>query len=125
MRTPNPFMIADLTRLWARTSDISLGAPEVIARRLHLLQPATLWSPASLLEMQRMVLEKTTAAAEAGWAIWLAALAPFGWATPAAVPWWGSSHQQRLASHAVRSAHRALAPVSRRVKANVKRLRPR
>jgi len=40
-----------------------------------------------------------------------------------AAQWWAPAHQRRLTHHAVRSAHRALDPVSRRVKANVKRLR--
>ena len=41
------------------------------------------------------------------------------------MPWWAPVQQRRLAHHAMRSAHRALAPVSRRVRANVRRLRRR
>ena len=107
--------------LWTRAMDISTGAPEVVARRLHLMRPEGLWSPATWIEMQQMVIEKMVAAAESGWALYSAAVAPVAWA--GAAQWWAPAHQRRLTHHAVRSAHRALDPVSRRVKANVKRLR--
>ena len=106
--------------LWTRATEIAVGAPEVVARRLQLMQPASLWTPATLLEMQQMVAEKMFAAAESGWAIWYAGLSMAG-----TMPWWAPVQQRRLAHHAMRSAHRALAPVSRRVRANVRRLRRR
>jgi hypothetical protein len=116
-----------MTPVWIELSkralDISLGAPEVISRRFALMQPHSLWSPATALEMQRMVLEKSVAAIESAWALYRANLALFAWPTFGSAAWWAPSHQRRMAHHAARSAHRALAPVSRRVKANVQRLR--
>ena len=106
--------------LWLRTAEIAVGAPEVVGRRLQLMQPASVWTPAALFEMQQMVAEKMFAAAESGWAIYLAGMSMAGVA-----PWWAPAHQQRFADHAVRAVHRALAPVSRRVRANVRRLRRR
>jgi hypothetical protein len=103
--------------------DISVGAPEVISRRLQLMQPHTLWSPANLLEVQRMVAEKMMALAESNWAIWRAAWAMAAWPLAGTSAWWTPTHQQRMARHALRATDRALAPLSRRVNANVKRLR--
>jgi hypothetical protein len=109
--------------LWTRTMDISVGAPEVISRRLQLMQPQSLWAPKTVFEMQGMVLEKAMAALESGWALYRSGLQTFAWPAFGSALWWAPAHQRRLSQHALRSANRALAPLSRRVKANVKRLR--
>ena len=109
--------------LWTRATDISVGAPEVISRRLHLMQPHSLWSPTTMFEMQGMVMEKALASFESAWALYRAGLQTFAWPAFGTALWWAPAHQRRLSQHAVRSANRALAPLSRRVNANVKRLR--
>jgi hypothetical protein len=109
--------------LWTRTMDISVGAPEVISRRLQLMQPHTLCAPGTLFEMHGMVMEKALAAFESGWALYRAGLQTFTWPAVGSSLWWAPAHQRRLSQHALRSANQALAPLSRRVNANVKRLR--
>ena len=107
--------------LWSRSMDIAIGAPEVIARRLAMFHPSNPWTPAAMLEAQRMLLEKVQASQESWWAAyqaWLqsAALPPFmsaAWLRP----------NNRHVRHAVTAMHNSLKPVSRRVNANVKRLR--
>jgi hypothetical protein len=109
--------------LWTRAMDISTGAPEVISRRLHLMQPHSLWSLSTLLEMQRMVMEKMAAVAESGWALYASSLAQSAWPMLGTTEWWAPTHQRRLSHHALRSVDKALAPMSKRVNANVRRLR--
>lgn len=99
-------------RLWTQWADLAQGAPEVIQRRLSMIARQPL-APQTLVESQRMVLEKMVAAGEAWWALWQGAAAV------------GVRPRRGAGGHAVAVASRALQPASRRVKANVKRLRRR
>ena len=74
--------------LWTRTMDISVGAPEVISRRLQLMQPQSLWAPKTVFEMQGMVLEKAMAALESGWALYRSGLQTFAWPAFGTALWW-------------------------------------
>jgi len=98
--------------LFARSYEIALGAPQVIAARVQLLnQPV--WPLATWLEAQRMVWEKMLAASEIWWGFWRAA--------PVARP----RTRLGLPHHHVATANRALGPLARKVNANVRRLRKR
>lgn len=109
--------------LWKRWTDIAVGAPQVVSHRLGMLHGAPL-APATIVEANTMVFEKMAAANEVWWSLWSDSMRVRWPVLPSAASrnlWWGpldaiSPH------HAVRAAHRALAPVSRRVKANNARL---
>ncbi len=77
------------------------GASEVIARRVHMMGHSP-WSPATWFEMNQMVSEKMLAASESWWSM---CSSPATWWLPA--------------------TNRALLPYTRRVNANLKRLRKR
>lgn len=108
--------------LWARSMDIAVGAPEVVSRRLAMFQSTQPWPLATWLEAERMVLEKMQAMQECWWVLYKDMLAA------SALPALGTAAALQLpsaqaAQRAMRTVHRSLHPVSRRVKANVKRLR--
>ncbi len=103
---------------WTPWVEIGLGAPEVIARRLDLMARRPL-APQTWAESQRMVLEKMAAAGAAWWALWRGA---------ASMPWptWtthGPRPPRDAARRAASVASRVAKPASRRVRANVARLR--
>jgi len=105
--------------------DIAMGAPEVVARRLTMFHQTHPWTPATLLEAQRMVLEKMQASQEAWW-VWYQAILKDG-ARQMLNPKLGlhASTGHHATRRAVATMHRSLKPISRRVSANVKRLRSR
>jgi hypothetical protein len=111
-----------MTRLVTNSMDIALGAPRVINHRMRMMGPTALWSPTTLIEAQLMVWEKLHAAFECWLVVGAAAFAPAAWPALGAGAWTAGG-QRRMAQHALRTAHRTLHPYSRRVKANVKRLR--
>jgi hypothetical protein len=102
--------------------DIATGAPEVISRRMALFHRQGPWTLAATLEAQGMILEKLQAAHESWWVLYRAAFTA-GVLPPIGSPLWLRPPTQRATQHAVRTAHRALHPLSRRVTANVRRLR--
>jgi len=100
-----------LNTLWSRTLAISLGGPEVVARRVALMSSPAGWSPAGANEMQSMMIEKMEATTEAFGALFrgLASTTWGGdWFAPAAM---------------LRTANQMVQPLSDRVEANVGRLR--
>lgn len=102
---------------------IATGTPEVVSRRMQLLQQPAPWTTSNLLEAQNMVLEKVHAAGESWWALYRGSM------NGAALPAWGSAQWLQpatglqIARRTARTANQALTPISRRVNANVKRLR--
>lgn len=111
-----------MTRLVTHSMDIAFGAPKVINHRMKLMGPTALWSPATALEAQLMVVEKMHAGFECWLAMCSAAFKPTAWPAPGAPAWWTATGQRRMRQHALRSANSTLKPLSRRVNANVKRL---
>lgn len=109
--------------LWTRSIAIAAGAPEVMARRLRLMHPASAWSPAGVFEVQSMWMEKLAAVCESWCAVGRATLATVRLPHSDTELWWLPVQQQRLAYEAVQAAHQVLLPVSERVSANVLRLR--
>ena len=111
--------------LWARSMDIAMGAPEVIAHRLALFHRMDPWAPATMLEAQHMVLEKMQASQEAWW-VWYQEMLKEG-TRQAFNPEMGlhASSGHQATQRALATMHRSLKPISRRVSANVKRLRSR
>ncbi|WKB52631.1 hypothetical protein [Eleftheria terrae] len=103
---------------WTRSMDIATGAPEVITRRLTMMNAPWPWPMATVLESQRMVWEKTLAASQAWWSTWFA-MWPHLMQSPQTLMRPTLHHT----GHLVRTANQALLPYSRTVKSNVKRLR--
>lgn len=104
--------------LWTQWAELGAGAPEVIARRLDAIARAPL-APRTLVESQRMVLEKMAAASEAWWQLWTGA-------TALGVPTWtaaGPKPRRGTAREAAALATRVVRPAHKRVRANVARLR--
>jgi len=109
-------------KLWSHQVDIATGAPEVIARRVAMMyEPGAMWSTDQWLESQRMVLEKWEAAWRSWWATYAGASLP-RLTTPMLTDW-TRMMTPGMTTRSVRTANRALAPVSSRVKSNAKRLR--
>ncbi|TMH09166.1 MAG: hypothetical protein E6H79_00745 [Betaproteobacteria bacterium] len=102
--------------------DIATGAPEVISRRLAMFNQPGPWTQAAMREAQRMVLEKLLAAHESWWAVVRTAFTA-GLVPPVGSALWLRPPSKRATQQAMRAAHQVLHPVSRRVNANVKRLR--
>ncbi|MCW7538203.1 hypothetical protein OOT46_10120 [Aquabacterium sp. A7-Y] len=102
---------------WTRSMDIAWGAPQVITKRLTMMNAPWPWPAATVLESQRMVWEKTLAASQAWWSTWLA-MWPHLMQAPDKL--WRPS--ARNTQHWVRTANRAMLPYSSTVNANVKRL---
>jgi len=109
--------------LWQRSLAIATGSPEVVSRRMQMLQQPAPWTTTNVLEAQNMVLEKVQAAGESWWALYRGSI------NSATLPAWGSAQWLQpatglqIARRTARTAHQALTPISRRVNANVKRLR--
>lgn len=113
-------MIRTWFSLLEQAQHISLGAPEVIHRRLSLFQaqPA---STATWIEAHNMVWEKWWAGLEAWQSLWMSAW-PGG---PLAATKLLSPPTHRDMHRAAQAIDAAMRPVSLRVKGNVKRLRKR
>lgn len=103
-------------KLWNRSTQIAVGAPEVVAHRLHLFCAPWPWTPSTVIESQQMVWEKMLTAGEMWWTLWMGVWSPA--ALLGSRGWDGRYHP-----HALHAMHRALEPVSSRVNANVRRLR--
>lgn len=103
--------------------DIATGAPQVIGKRMQMLQPSARWSWENALEAQRMVMEKLAAASEVWWALCGATF--MAWPVFGSKRWLRPASQLRLTHQHARTANQALAPLARRVNANVRRLRNR
>jgi hypothetical protein len=111
-------MIKTWFQLLKHSTDIATGAPQVIAKRVNLMgQP---WTPATLIESQQMVLEKWMAMGESWQALWRAGLIPNKGGLD---PLWWSKQWARHPAKTARAVNQALAPFSKRVKANTKRLK--
>ena len=111
-----------MNRLVSHSMDIAFGAPKVINHRMKLMGPTAVWSPATAIEAQLMVVEKIHAAFECWLAMCSATFAAAAWPAPGSSAWWTAGGQRRMTQRALRAANRALKPLSRRVTANVKRL---
>ena len=101
--------------------DIATGAPEVISRRLAMFNQPGPWTQAAMREAQQMVLEKMLAVHESWWAVVRTAFTA-GMVPPNSALWLRPP-SKRTTQQALRAAHQVLHPLSRRVNANVKRLR--
>ncbi|HXD06804.1 MAG TPA: hypothetical protein VN680_12175 [Burkholderiaceae bacterium] len=99
-----------LFQLWSQWLDLSVGAPIVISRRLDLFHRSP-FEPQTIIESQRMVWEKAMAFSEMWWSLWRVGW-PAGSFLPVLKPRRGSIHL----------ANRSLKPITRRVRANVRRL---
>jgi hypothetical protein len=119
-----------MLKLWQRYLthhwDIATHAPQVITHRLTQMahKPA---ASKTLVESQRMVWEKWAAANESWLAFWTSMHKSARWPVPGhpmrpMSPAKVHAQAQRAAVQTLRAAGLALHPVSRRVKANSKRL---
>jgi hypothetical protein len=113
-------MIAASPQALGRLVQTQLAANEVVMRRLGLMWLAP-YAPSTHSEMSRMLIEKQLAVAEAAMA--------FSW-TLAGEAWklWAGAAFGRLSQHSLHSSlstsmRKAALPISRRVKANRRRLR--
>lgn len=105
-------MMSAMNTLWSRSLAISLGSPEVVARRVALMTSPAGWSPAGANEMQSMMIEKIEAALEAFGALCRGIVS---------TPWVGDWFAP--AGAMLRTANQMVQPLSDRVEANVDRLR--
>lgn len=97
-------------KLWSQSFEIASGAPEVIRKRLTMFQAAP-QSPQSLIESNRMVVEKMAAMNESMWSLWRDSMS---------MRWPGPPSARFTPA---RAAAKALKPISTRVRANRKRLK--
>ncbi|HEU4621220.1 MAG TPA: hypothetical protein VFS42_03265 [Burkholderiaceae bacterium] len=97
--------------LWSRTMETSLGAPEVIARRVQMFSTPWTMRPTDWFEANTMVAEKMLAASQFWWVMW------------GAMPGMLMSGRPPQITHAMRDLNRALQPMHRTVRGNVARLR--
>ena len=109
--------------LWTRTLAIAAGSPEVMARRVDLLQSTDALTPAGLREAQSMWMEKLAALTEAWCAVGRVTLSTVRWPETLLPLWWLPAEQERYAQITLQAANQILLPVSDRVSANVQRLR--
>lgn len=110
-------MLQPWLQLWEHSSDIATGSPQVMAQRMHLMSTQP-WAPATWFETQQMFLEKWTAMAES----WQALL----WSPWPHTPQVPSSTASHWPGHPIHTTHvvtQTLAPFSRRVNENTRRLK--
>ncbi len=88
-------------KLWSQSFEIASGAPEVIRKRLTMFHAAL--SSRSLIEANRMVVEKMVAMNQSMWSLWRDSMS---------MRWPPGRRSARLTpTHAARSAAKAFKPI--------------
>jgi hypothetical protein len=113
-----------MMKLVSRSMDIATGSPEVVVRRIGMMNPGALLLPSTAIEVQCMLIEKMEASVESFWAMVRGAFS-FSASLPAwnSSLWWSPAQQGQMVGRLLGTANQVVEPISERVAANVERLR--